>query len=156
MVALEAILSPRSASDHSQCSIMELAVEAARTGDLLYFTSLPADQLVPLLKRRDEDLRSLLHTACGSGNLQLVQFLLDHGASQVNDPDEEVRTLLLSLLRMLAAAARYRCLLPGAFLPADCPPLELNQSSPCTSERRAGRHCIQLCQLGTRGLLACC
>lgn len=69
---------------------MERAVEAARQGDLSYFSPLPADELSKLLKLKDEDQRSLLHTACGS-NLGLVQFLAVRGAQQhVNDVDEEV------------------------------------------------------------------
>lgn len=66
-------------------------MEAARSGDLPYFQGLPADQLAPLLRRKDEDERSLLHTACGSGNLELVQLLVERGAGGVvNDADEEV------------------------------------------------------------------
>ena len=72
---------------------MERAAEAARPGDLLYFSSLPTDQLAPLIKQKDEDQRSLLHIAVGSGNLGLVQFFADHGC-KVLDADEEVRTVL--------------------------------------------------------------
>lgn len=39
---------------------------------------------------KDEDERTLLHSACASGSLQLVQWLVERGANQVNAADEEV------------------------------------------------------------------
>jgi 26S proteasome non-ATPase regulatory subunit 10 len=69
---------------------MERAVEAARQGDLLHFSSLPAGELAALITKRDDDERSLLHTACSTPNTDLVQFLVDHGAAQcVKWADEE-------------------------------------------------------------------
>lgn len=44
----------------------------------------------PLPQGKDEDERSLLHSACASGSLQLVQWLVERGANQVNAADEEV------------------------------------------------------------------
>lgn len=71
---------------------MEAAADAARRGDVLYFAGLPAEQVAPLLRQKDEDQRSLLHTAAASGSVELVQWLVDHGAAGVvNDADDEVR-----------------------------------------------------------------
>ncbi|KAG2494023.1 hypothetical protein HYH03_007948 [Edaphochlamys debaryana] len=77
---------------------MEKAAQHARDGDLAYFESLPEDDLVRLCKRKDEDDRSLLHSAAGSGNLELVQLLVTKGqsGSKVNDQDEEGWTPLQS------------------------------------------------------------
>ena len=70
---------------------MEAAVEAARRGDAIYF-ALSADQLAAVVNSRDDDHRSLLHTAAAAGSLQTVQFLAEHGAKAlVNDADEEAR-----------------------------------------------------------------
>lgn len=76
---------------------MERAAEEARAGNLAYISSLPAEDLARLLQRVDEDGRTLLHAACTSGSLNLVQFLLERGAaSAVNQLDEEVSSHTLS------------------------------------------------------------
>ena len=68
------------------------AVEAARTANLQFFTQLSPKELAKVMSQRDEDERTLLHTACGTPSLQLVDFLVTHGArAQVNAADEEVR-----------------------------------------------------------------
>lgn len=75
---------------------MERAAEAAREGNLQYLSSLTAEELGRLVGKQDEDGRTLLHGASTSGNTQLVQFLLDHGAGgAVNATDEDVSVLLL-------------------------------------------------------------
>ena len=85
----------------------------------MYFQGLSAEQLAQLIARRDEDERTLLHTACGSGNLQLVQFLADHGAAgQVNDGDEEVGA---TRLHLSAPDGRASCL-PDAHPNLPLPP----------------------------------
>lgn len=77
--------------------LMERAAEEARAGNLAYISSLPAEDLSRLLQRVDEDGRTLLHAACTSGSLHLVQFLLERGAaSAVNQLDEEVSSHTLS------------------------------------------------------------
>jgi len=63
-----------------------------RDRSLLY--QLPSDYLSLPMQGKDEDDRSLLHSACASGSLQLVQWLVERGARQVNAADEEVRCAL--------------------------------------------------------------
>ena len=65
-------------------------VEAARKGDLQHFQCLDdADQFAG---KKDEDGRWLLHTACTSGSLDLLQLIVDRcdGKAVVNDSDDEV------------------------------------------------------------------
>ncbi|KAL4857468.1 26S proteasome non-ATPase regulatory subunit 10 [Chlorella vulgaris] len=69
---------------------MDRAVEAARQGDLAYFTALPPADLQAVLSKRDDDERSVLHTACATSNFELVQFLVDNEAKDcVKWTDEE-------------------------------------------------------------------
>lgn len=71
---------------------MERAAEAAREGDLQYFSGIAPEELRRLCDKKDEDGRSLLHAAAVSGSLPLLQLLLDHGAgAAVNSGDEAVR-----------------------------------------------------------------
>lgn len=44
-----------------------MAGDAASRGDFAYFSALPDDKLQPLLARKDEDGRTLLHNAAGAG-----------------------------------------------------------------------------------------
>lgn len=70
---------------------MDKAAERARQGDLSYFESLGTAELERLSTRKDEDGRSLLHTAASSGSLELVELIAGHGGrALVNDKDDEV------------------------------------------------------------------
>lgn len=76
---------------------MERAAEAAREGDIAYFQSLPAEKVTTLCYKKDEDGRSLLHTACTSGSVELVGILLERSkASSINDQDDDGWTPLMS------------------------------------------------------------
>ncbi len=44
-----------------------MAEGAAASGDVAFFAALPDSQLQPQLQRKDEDGRTLLHTAAGAG-----------------------------------------------------------------------------------------
>ncbi len=69
---------------------MDKASEKARDGELSYFETLDGAELSRLVKRTDDDGRSLLHAAASSGNLQLVQLLFDKGGHEmVNIQDDE-------------------------------------------------------------------
>ena len=50
--------------------------EAASKGDVAYFAALPDEQLTPQLTRKDEDGRTLLHTAAGAGERTLKAVAL--------------------------------------------------------------------------------
>ncbi|GAX80562.1 hypothetical protein CEUSTIGMA_g7999.t1 [Chlamydomonas eustigma] len=76
---------------------MNKAVEAAREGNLALFQSI--DGLESLLSKVDEDGRSLLHTACTSGSLELVKFIVDRSgkkSSLANTEDDEGWSPLMS------------------------------------------------------------
>lgn len=76
---------------------MEKAGQHAREGDLQYISSLPEDELARLCRRKDEDGRSLLHSASSSGNLELVQLIAGRGGKDMlHDSDEEGWTPLHS------------------------------------------------------------
>lgn len=67
------------------------AAGKARDGDLAYFKSLSALELGSLLVGRDEDGRTLLHTAAAEGHLELLQLLIAAGSGKVaNKHDDEV------------------------------------------------------------------
>ena len=72
-------------------AMFEAAVKA-RDGDLGYFQALPTPELSSLLVGRDEDGRTLLHTAAAAGHLELLQLLIAAGAAKVaSKHDDEVR-----------------------------------------------------------------
>jgi ankyrin repeat protein len=72
------------------------AAARARVGDLPYFEVLAQAELEFLLNGRDEDGRTLLHTAAANGHLELLELLLRAGAAKVfNKADDEVRWPLL-------------------------------------------------------------
>ena len=74
---------------------MEKAADRARQGDLSYFESLASDELGRLVKRRDEDQRTLLHAAASSGSLPLVQLIADRGGREdVDAQDDEVGSVV--------------------------------------------------------------
>jgi ankyrin repeat protein len=67
------------------------AAEYARQGNVDYFRSMPDLELQALTVGRDEDGRTLLHTAAANGYLSLVQLLAAHGAARVvSKQDDEV------------------------------------------------------------------
>jgi ankyrin repeat protein len=68
------------------------AAGKARDGDVGYFQALPAPELVSLLVGRDEDGRTLFHTAAAAGHLELLHLLIAAGSGKVaNKHDDEVR-----------------------------------------------------------------
>lgn len=68
------------------------AAAKARAGDLAYFQAMPAIELGSLLVGRDEDGRTLLHTAAAEGHMELLQLLIAAGSAKVvNKHDDEVR-----------------------------------------------------------------
>lgn len=68
------------------------AAGKARDGDVSYFQAMPAPELGSLLVGRDEDGRTLLHTAAAEGHLELLQLLIAAGSAKVvNKHDDEVR-----------------------------------------------------------------
>ena len=72
-------------------------VEKARRGNLAFFESLDDTELQNLSRDWDDDGRTLLHTACSSGNASLVRLLL--GASEaeaVNRVDDSGWSPLIS------------------------------------------------------------
>lgn len=67
------------------------AAERARQGDVTYFRNLSPGELAPLIVGRDEDGRTLFHTAAANGHLELLELLAGNGASKVaNKQDDEV------------------------------------------------------------------
>jgi 26S proteasome non-ATPase regulatory subunit 10 len=69
---------------------MEKAADRAREGDLQHFATMDPAELSRLVKRTDEDGRSLLHAAAASGSIELVQFLLDQGCREhIDSQDDE-------------------------------------------------------------------
>ncbi|KAG7671397.1 hypothetical protein Ndes2437A_g04051 [Nannochloris sp. 'desiccata'] len=76
---------------------MERAAEAAREGNAQYFFNLGDDELIKLCQKRDEDGRSLLHSAVVGGNMHLVQLLVERcGNERINSQDSEGWTPLTS------------------------------------------------------------
>lgn len=68
----------------------EAAVKA-REGDVAYFQSLTPVELTSLLVGRDEDGRTLFHTAAAEGHLELLNVLIAAGSAKVaNKHDDEV------------------------------------------------------------------
>lgn len=68
----------------------EAAVKA-REGDLAYFKGLTDIELHSLLVGRDEDGRTLLHTAAALGHMELLQLLIAAGSAKVaSKHDDEV------------------------------------------------------------------
>jgi ankyrin repeat protein len=68
------------------------AAEHARVGDVPYFEVIRRAELEFLVRAKDEDGRTLLHTAAAYGHLQLLQLLIQAGAGiVVNKTDDEVR-----------------------------------------------------------------
>lgn len=88
------------------------AAVKAREGDVQYFQNMPAAELNSLLVGRDEDGRTLLHTAAAQGHLKLLQLLIDAGAAKVaSKHDDEVRRFLQCNLQ-----GCYHCCTPGCVM----------------------------------------
>jgi ankyrin repeat protein len=67
------------------------AAAKARDGDLAYFRALSEVELTSLVVGRDEDGRTLLHTAAARGDLDLMVLLLGAGSAKVaSKHDDEV------------------------------------------------------------------
>lgn len=67
------------------------AAEHARDGDVAYFRALAPAELDSLVIAKDEDGRSLLHTAAAGGHLELLELLAGAGAARVaSKADDEV------------------------------------------------------------------
>jgi hypothetical protein len=67
------------------------AAERAREGDVDYFRSLAPQELSSLIVGRDEDGRTLFHTAAANGHMELLELLAGSGATKVaNKQDDEV------------------------------------------------------------------
>ena len=71
---------------------MQRAAELCRQGDIDAVRTLDQQgQLQSMMQKTDEDGRTLLHGAAASGNLALVDLLVQRGAAQsVNAADDEV------------------------------------------------------------------
>lgn len=80
-----------------QSLAMQRAADAAREGNAQYFLDLSAEGLQELCPRKDEDGRTLLHSAAVGGNLQLISLLVERcGKDAVTLADPEGWTPLLS------------------------------------------------------------
>lgn len=67
------------------------AAGKARDGNLDYFKAMSAPELGSLIVGRDEDGRTLFHTAAAEGHLELLQLLIAAGSAKVcNKHDDEV------------------------------------------------------------------
>jgi hypothetical protein len=87
----------------------------ARVGDVPYFGGLAPAELEFLVTAKDEDGRTLLHTAAANGHLQLLQLLANAGAGKVaNKQDDEVRRHIVQRRSASRLASRLR----GSALPA--------------------------------------
>jgi hypothetical protein len=63
----------------------------ARDGDVAYFKALTPGELSSLVVGRDEDGRTLFHTAAANGHLELLELLAGSGATKVAEKqDDEV------------------------------------------------------------------
>lgn len=62
--------------------------------------ALGTDEIARLLKRKDEDGRTLLHTAAARGHTEIVELLLDAGGS-CNTADDEVRVQQMRALALM-------------------------------------------------------
>lgn len=72
------------------------AAERARAGDLAYFQGLVPAELEFLIVGKDDDGRTLLHTAAAGGHAELLDLLAAKGAGKVvNKADDEVRRTLV-------------------------------------------------------------
>jgi hypothetical protein len=87
-------------------------------GDEAYFHSLSSPELSALIVGRDDDGRTLLHSAAATGRLGLVDLLARHGAAKVvNKQDDEVSQGQCTRSSRLLAPDRPRALrLGGSFV----------------------------------------
>lgn len=68
--------------------MFEAAVRA-RDGDVAYFKGLQPGELSSLIVGRDEDGRTLFHTAAANGHLELLELLAGSGATKVADKQDD-------------------------------------------------------------------
>lgn len=83
---------------HRRPSLVKMfeAADHARSGDVAYFRGLTPSELTSLIVGRDEDGRTLFHTAAANGHLELLELLAGSGAAKVaNKQDDEVRHVQL-------------------------------------------------------------
>lgn len=79
------------------------------------FESLPEDEWPRLVKLRDEDGRSLLHTAAANGRMAILEAFLQHGGDAVvNKQDEDGWTPLMSAASSGHEGAMQRLIACGA------------------------------------------
>lgn len=71
-------------------------LQEAREGNLEYISSISSPEMQRLIKGRDEDGRSLLHSAVSGGSAALVDYLIQNGAAgDVNSADDEVQPVVV-------------------------------------------------------------
>lgn len=85
------------------------AAGKARDGDVGYFQALPVPELASLLVGRDEDGRTLLHTAAAAGHLELLQLLIAAGSGKVaSKHDDEVRLQFAACMHARVCRLRHQ------------------------------------------------
>lgn len=114
------------------------AAGKARDGDVGYFQALPVPELASLLVGRDEDGRTLLHTAAAAGHLELLQLLIAAGSGKVaSKHDDEVR---LQFAACMHAHVSVGSAIKQQGKGGHCP---LGRVEDCGSSRQ---HLINLCK----------
>eukprot|EP00878_Enallax_costatus_P005823 GHUV01006110.1.p1 GENE.GHUV01006110.1~~GHUV01006110.1.p1 ORF type:complete len:117 (+),score=22.20 GHUV01006110.1:378-728(+) len=113
------------------------AADHARKGDVAYFRGLTAAELTSLIVGRDEDGRTLFHTAAANGHLELLELLAGFGATKVaNKQDDEVQQV-----EYCASVFRYQpqCM---HFAAGSTGCLHMAASNCCSSKPRVHAACV--------------